>query len=190
MMRIVPGELLQADELKLLERDTFAFRLGDALHFQAEADVAERRTPGEELREVLKHDAAIEALAGNGLAADLDLTLARREESRDDVEHRGFAAAAGADEAQEFRFFEIEINVLYRRDGAAGRFIDQRNVTHVDMRHSRSLFSLILRRAYHAPTQDRVFLQRAEHRPLKNKPKEADHHQCRHHDVGAEVFLG
>src|SRR5204862_7519834 len=94
-------ELLQLDQLQLLERDFLALRLRHTLHLQPESDVAERRTPGKELGEVLEDDAAVHAIAGHRLTANAHLAIGGSEEPGDDVEQRRLPAAAGADETQE-----------------------------------------------------------------------------------------
>ena len=108
MVRIGIGELLQLDQPELLQRDLLALGPGHALHLQPEGDVAQRRAPGEQLGEVLEHDAAVHAVAGDGLAADADLAAGGRKEAGDDVEQRGLAAAAGADQAQELGLLDVE----------------------------------------------------------------------------------
>ena len=45
---------------------------GHALHFQAEGDVAQRGAPRKQLGEILKHDAAVHAVAFDRLAGDAD----------------------------------------------------------------------------------------------------------------------
>src|SRR5262245_6367110 len=88
MMRIGLRELLELDQAQLLERDLLALGLADAFHLEPEGNVAKRGAPGKELREILEHDAAVGALAADGLAADADLAAGRREKSRDDIEQR------------------------------------------------------------------------------------------------------
>ena len=77
MVRIGLDELVELDELELAARDLLALGLGDPLHLQPEGHVAERGAPGKQLREVLEHDAAIHAVAGDRRAADADLARAR-----------------------------------------------------------------------------------------------------------------
>src|SRR3977135_282248 len=101
MMRIGLREFLELDQAQLLERDLLALGLADAFHLEPEGDVAKRGAPGKELRKVLEHNAAVGALAADGLTADADFSAGRHEKSRDDVEQRGLATARGSQEAEE-----------------------------------------------------------------------------------------
>jgi hypothetical protein len=73
VVRIGIRELFQLHQPELLQGDALALRFSDALHLQAEGDVAERRAPGKELGEILEHDAAILPVALDGLTADQDV---------------------------------------------------------------------------------------------------------------------
>ena len=115
VVRVGVGEFLELDQRELLERDLLALRLRHALHLQAEGDVAERACARKELGEVLEHDAAVHAAPGHRLAADADLAAGGREEAGDDVEQRGLAAAAGADEAEELGLLDVEARRARRR---------------------------------------------------------------------------
>ncbi len=82
MVRIGVREFLQLDQRELCERDLLALGLAHAFHLEPEGDVAERGAPGEQLGEVLEHDAAVEPVAGDRLAADADLAARSGRESR------------------------------------------------------------------------------------------------------------
>ena len=88
MVRVgTKDEFLELDQLELPERDFLAFRPWPSPFIsQAELDVSERGSPGEQLREILEHDAAVHAIAADCLAADQDLPAGRCQGSGDDVE--------------------------------------------------------------------------------------------------------
>ena len=118
-------------------RDLLALGLSHALHLQAEGHVSERGAPWKQLGEILEHDAAVHAVAGDGLAADADLAGGGREKAGDDVEQRRLAAARRADQAEELRGLDVEADVLHAGDPAGGRVVDQRDVADLDMGHRR-----------------------------------------------------
>src|SRR5262249_8260009 len=122
---------------ELLERDLLARRLADAFHLQAERDIAERCAPREQLGEVLEHDAAIEPMSGDELAADANLAGAGSKKARNDVKQRRLAAAGRADDAEEFRRLDAEADTLDPRYPAGGRVVGERDVGHLDVRHRR-----------------------------------------------------
>src|SRR5208282_6148616 len=88
VVRIGTGKILKLHEAKLFERDGLALGLWQALHFEPKSHIAKRSAPGKKLGKILKHDAAIHAVAPHRLAADADFASARRDKSRDDVEQR------------------------------------------------------------------------------------------------------
>ena len=85
---------------------------------QAEADVAFDREPGEHAA-LLKHEDAPRIGAVHRLAVDEDLAARRREEAGHDVQQRGFAAARGAEQADELAFAHFEADVVQHVDAAA-----------------------------------------------------------------------
>jgi hypothetical protein len=97
--------------------------------------VAERGAPGKQLGEILKHHAAVLAVAGDRLAAEADLAAGRRDEAGDDVEQRRLAAAARADDAHEFRGRDVEADRVDGVHAARRRIVEQRNVADFDMGH-------------------------------------------------------
>src|SRR6266566_3640510 len=135
MMRIGLRELLELDQAQLLERDLLALGLADALHLEPEGHVAKRGAPGKELREILEHDAAIGALAADGLTADPDFSACRREKSRDDVEQRGLATARGTQQAEELRLLYAEADVVDAGHPPGRCVVDKRDVADFDVRH-------------------------------------------------------
>src|SRR5262245_32779406 len=138
MMRIGFRELLELDQAQLLERHGLALALGHALRLEAEGDVAERGPPREELREVLKHHAAIGAVAGYWLAANADVAAGRLQEPRNDVEHCRLAAAGGTHEADELRPRNLEADVVDRMHRAGWCVVRQTDVAHRDVSHAGS----------------------------------------------------
>src|SRR6267142_1854612 len=112
MMRIGLRELLELDQAQLFERDLLTLGLADALHLEPEGNVAKRGAPGKQLRKVLEHNAAVGALAADGLTADPDFSAGRREESRDDVKERGLAAARWSQQAEELRLLHVEADAV------------------------------------------------------------------------------
>jgi len=67
------------------------------------------------LREDLKNDAAILSLPGNCVSIDQELAVRRRENTREQVEYRGLAAARGAQHAMEFGGRHTEADILHRQ---------------------------------------------------------------------------
>ena len=137
MMRVGLHELFELHQLELLARDLLALGLADPLHLQAEGHVSERRAPREQLGEILEHDAAIHAVAGDGLAADADLAGGRRQKSGDDIEQRRLAAARRADQTEEFRRLDVEAYSLDAGDPPGRRIVDERDLADLDMGHRR-----------------------------------------------------
>ena len=136
MVRIGAREFVELHQRQLLERDGVALLLGDAFHLEAEGHVAERGAPRKQLGEILEHDAAVHAVAGDRLAADADLAARRADESRDDVEKRRLAAAARPDDADEFGRRDIEAHRIDGRHAARGGVVDERDVADFDMGHA------------------------------------------------------
>src|SRR5712671_4644130 len=135
MMRIGLRELLELDQAQLLERDLLALGLADAFHLEPEGDVAKRGAPGKELRKVLEHNAAVGALAADGLTADADLAAGRRQKSRDDVKERGLAAARGTQQAEELRLLHLEADAVDAGHAPRRCVVDERDVADFDVRH-------------------------------------------------------
>src|ERR1044072_4181275 len=153
-------EFFQLHECGLPACDLLAFGLGDALHFEPEGDVAECGAPREQLREILEHDAAVEPVAVDRLAADAALAAARLQESADQVEQGGLAAARRADDAQELGLGNVEARSLHPRDAPGGRVVGERDVADLDMRHRRFregfLLASLARRARIAATPNLI----------------------------------
>ena len=135
MVRVRLHEFLELHQPQLPERDLLAFSLADPLHLQAEGHVAERRAPRKELGEVLEHHAAVEAVAGDDLAADADLARGGAEKARDDVEQGRLAAARGAHDAKEFGSLDIDADAVDAGDLTRRRVVGERDVGDFDVGH-------------------------------------------------------
>src|SRR2546423_213233 len=118
MVWVGVDELFQFHKPKLVARDLLALDFSNALHFEPERDVAERSAPGEKLREILEHDAAIKPAAGHGLAADADFAAGRNQKSGDQIEQRRLAAARRPDDAEELGLIDVEARRLHARDAS------------------------------------------------------------------------
>jgi hypothetical protein len=125
VMRVAAGELLELHQRELAQRDGLALVLRHALHLEPERHVAERGTPGKQLGEILEHHAAVHAVAGDRLAVDADLARGRRNEARDDVEEGRLAAAARADDADEFGRRDIEAHRVDGVHAPGGRVVEE-----------------------------------------------------------------
>ena len=139
MVRIGAGKLFELDELELRQGDVLALGLGHPLHLEAEGNVAERGAPRKKLGEILKHDAAVHAVAGHGLAADADFAVGGVEKAGDDVEQRGLAAARRSHQAKKLGRFHVEAHARDARHGACGRIVGERDVADFDVGHSERL---------------------------------------------------
>jgi hypothetical protein len=97
------------------ERGPLARGLVHFAHFQTELDIVLGGTPGKQLREVLEHDTTVLPVLVERSAADADLAGGRLQETGEDVQYRGLAAAAGAEQAEELGLADGEIDVLDRQ---------------------------------------------------------------------------
>ena len=91
----------QPNQVQQLLAYRLCFRQPPATHLQAEQHVLHHRAPGHE-RVALKHEPAIGTRPGHGLPVDAHLTLFGRQQPRNASNERGFAAATGADDTDEF----------------------------------------------------------------------------------------
>src|SRR5262249_7447606 len=88
---------------------------------ETERDVVLDRQPRKQ-RRLLEHHAAIRPRSLDGLAIDENPPGGRRFEAGDEVQERGLAAAAGADQRDDLLLLDGESDVEERRDkGVAGR---------------------------------------------------------------------
>jgi hypothetical protein len=87
---------------------------------QAEAHVAPHGLPRKQ-RVVLEHDAAIRTGRFDRAAIDGHAALGRALEPREQVEHRGLAAAGRTDDDEEFTAPHVEREVAHRNRLCAGR---------------------------------------------------------------------
>nr|BFF22215.1 hypothetical protein GCM10025732_01800 [Glycomyces mayteni] len=109
-------EVRQADPFDRVEGGGAALGLGDAGEFGGELDVAGDGAPGQERG--LLEDVAEAA------GADLDRAGGGGLEPGREAEHRGLAAAGGADEGDEFAGADLQVDVVERagavREGQGG----------------------------------------------------------------------
>ena len=109
LRRIGIGEFAQAHEADGVidaPRGLGRFEAGAA---QAERDIVVHAEPRQ--RGVfLEHDADAVRHAGNRLALEDNRAFGRRRQPRQNIEQRGFAAAGGADHAEEFAAPDIEVD--------------------------------------------------------------------------------
>ncbi len=99
---------LQADQLDVVPRLLLALGPRDAAHAHAEFDIAQCRQPAVERIVALEDHAPVGGRAGDRLAGDADVARAHLFETRHHVEHGGLAAAAGAQQAEEFTGLDVE----------------------------------------------------------------------------------
>jgi hypothetical protein len=106
----------------------------DAAQAQAEADVLQRRQPVVQAVVPLEHDAAIRARPFHHLPIEQDAPGRRRLEPGDHVQHRGLAAARGAEQAEELPLLKVEGEVAHRLPGAGAPAI---GLAHAFQRYQR-----------------------------------------------------
>ena len=103
----------QPDEVEIAVRPLEPLGARQPAHAQSELDVAERRQPRIERVVALEHHAAVRAGALDGLAGDLDFTGRSRLEPGQHVEHRGLAAAARAQQAEELAGLDVQVEIAH-----------------------------------------------------------------------------
>jgi hypothetical protein len=94
----------------MLPCDLLALRPGHATQLEAEGGVAQGGGPREE-GEVLEHEGALRPRPVDRLAVDQDVAAGGRDQAGDDLEQRGLAAAAGAEEGGQLAAREADIDV-------------------------------------------------------------------------------
>ena len=134
--------MVEPDFAQPFARDLVPVR--DAADFEAEGDILDRGAPRHHAV-AREHVADVVADAGDGTAVDLDLASARRHETGDDVEDRGFAAAGGADDGHDRAFRYVEGEVAHRHDRlAVARAKHDADIGQADLRR-RSRYGVELR---------------------------------------------
>ena len=93
---------VEMHEMQILARNGVPARLRYAAHAQPKRHVVDRAQPIEQSIIALEHDRAIHAWAVNRTSAKREHARARTQETRHEVEHRRFAAAAWAEKTEEF----------------------------------------------------------------------------------------
>src|SRR5262245_61877746 len=111
----------QPDLLDVLARGLFTLLARYALQLQAEGRVAQHGRPRHQ-REVLEHERAVRPGSGDRNAVHLDRSRRSVDESRDDLQCRGLAATAGADDAGELALRDVEGHAVQGTDPASELF--------------------------------------------------------------------
>jgi hypothetical protein len=86
-----------------------------ALHLHAVAHIVEHGAPGQQAG-VLEHHRAVDARSLNPLAANGQRAFVVGQETRDDIEQRGLAAAARPDDGDEFAIVNRKRDVREREE--------------------------------------------------------------------------
>ena len=121
LMRVSVDKILQAHQFDVLTHGVAFFSAAQHRVLQTYRDVLLHVEPREQAV-ILKHDAALQPRAGDGLAIDQDPPVIFLIEPQNQAQQRGLAAAAGADNADEFAGGDVELNVVqYLQLGRAAR---------------------------------------------------------------------
>jgi hypothetical protein len=111
---------VQPDKIDEVLRALDALHLRHSGDLEREGDILGDGAPREG-GFLLEHHADRRMRAGHGLAGHGDAALVAVEQSADDVEQCGFAAAGWADHGEEFTRCDIERDVIDRREDALRR---------------------------------------------------------------------
>src|SRR5579871_1303399 len=109
-MRVMALEAGEADPRDVIAADLPPPRAGDPANFESQLDVSQHVPPRQE-PVVLEHQAALGPRPLDGAPLDLDAPAIGLDEAGHDLEQRGLAAAAAAQEAHELVFGNV------KRDG-------------------------------------------------------------------------
>src|SRR5205085_6782578 len=131
LARIAVGEALEVDQADVLGDDAIALRLGNALFLEPVADVPGDGSPREE-RVALEDDAAVGPGPRDRRAVQQDPAGARRQEAADEIEQRALAAAARADDGDEFLAGDREVYRLQRADRGRALAVAHRDTANVE----------------------------------------------------------
>src|SRR5580765_9068560 len=99
-MRIVILEIGEADPLEIIARGAGTLFFGELAQLEAEFDIGQNRAPRQE-GEGLKNHGAVRPRGGHLLSVDRNLAAVAGDQPVDDLQQRGFAAAARADDTDE-----------------------------------------------------------------------------------------
>ena len=116
--RMLVAQLLEPEAAQHAHRGVGAIGLGDAVHAQAELELAERAVRDELVLGVLEHeaDAARERSrigAGGVEAEHVDGSGGRRDDAGDRLQQRGLARAVGADDRDEVARGDVEVDLVH-----------------------------------------------------------------------------
>jgi len=110
-MRVGVDKILQAHQLDMLAH-------GVALFLRAQGRILERDrhvlfdVEPREQTVILKHDAALQTRAVDGLAIEQDAPLVLFVQAKNQAQQGGLAATAGADDADEFAGGDVELDIV------------------------------------------------------------------------------
>ena len=128
-MNIGMGKALEPDEFEVITRHLEAFlRIQPGLEVEAKKNVAHHVKPGEE-RVLLKHHHPIPAWFDDRCFACKNLSTVRLFQTFDDIEERGFAAAAGPHQADKLSFRDSQADVIQRSQRAT---LCRKGLAHID----------------------------------------------------------
>ena len=187
----LPGLFLQlvpeADALERLPRALFALGSADAAERQGELHVGQDRLVRDQVV-ALEHKAdrmvaiGVPVVVGEslcGFSVDEKIAFGVAVEAADDVEHRGFSAARGAENGNKLALAEIDADVIHGADGGISRHIvfdDIFQYQHVMPPGLLVGFLFLLcggcarRRSPCAARRARLRLQAAKARPPRSEP--------------------
>src|SRR5207249_5177820 len=133
--RIASLEAAQADQADVVVDEPPLLGFRELLAFQAVGDVLGDGVPGKE-RVLLEDDRALPAGLGDQLATHAELAAGGALEARQEVEQRGLAAPARADDGEELVVLDLEAHLVQGEDGLAlDRDVDLADVLDADLRH-------------------------------------------------------
>ena len=127
LVRVLRLEAGEPGHVQLVSRATRALRRGDAHLLEPELHVGLHRAPRKQ-RELLE-DHGGGGAARRQLAVEPDRALARRQQSRDEIQQRRLAAARRPEHRDELLGVDDEIDAVERTQGVAG-------AVGVDLRHA------------------------------------------------------
>ena len=111
-MNVGAFEFFQSNEVEVVFGNLLAFLgIQARLEPEAEEDIAHDIQPREK-RVLLEHDHAVATGAGDVFAVGQNLSTVRLVEAGDEVQERRLAAAAGADEAEEFTLADFHTHIV------------------------------------------------------------------------------
>jgi hypothetical protein len=111
-------EAFQAHQLNEFPGFGLAFIFRRATNIEPKGHIGQDISPRHQ-SEVLKHHRALRPRSGDRSAIDRNLSLIIRDQTRNDTQQRGLAAAAWTDDGDKFVVTHFEVNVTQREHAAA-----------------------------------------------------------------------